>query len=89
MANVKTGLVNDEVFYFGNATGDTGNSASNAITDATDEIEVRNNPRNFMRPALIDSVHDFDRDGKVDATDEIIARNNVTTILNSLQLISP
>lgn len=82
-----TGLVSDDVFYFGNATGETGNSAGDAIVDATDEISARNDPRHFVLPADIDDVNDHDRDKKVDATDQIISRNHVTDFTSSLKLI--
>ena len=88
LANPNTGLASDDVFYFGNAIGDTGNSTTDAIVDTTDEIAARNNSRNFMRPASIDYPYDHNRDGKVDATDEIISRNNNTDFTNDLELIT-
>ena len=89
LANENTGLTADDVFYFGNAIGESGDSAVDAIVDATDEIAARNNPRTFMRPAGIENICDFNRDGKVDATDQIVSRNNVTDFSNDLELISP
>ena len=88
LATTGTGLDQPYVFYFGNAAGDSGNSASDAIVDASDEIGARNHLRHFINPAPIDYVYDYDRDGKVDATDEIVARNNVTTSFNALNLIT-
>ena len=41
-ANENTGLLDDDVFYFGNAVGESGNAAGNAIVNATDEIMARN-----------------------------------------------
>ena len=80
------GLADDDVFYFGNAIGETGNYATNAIVNASDEIAARNNPA-FFPPATITNVYDFDRNKIVNATDQILARNNVT-FFDALKLIS-
>jgi hypothetical protein len=86
-ATAATGLGSPDVFYFGNAVGESGNSASDARVNATDEILARNNPR-ALGQAPVDFAYDYNRDGKVNATDEIIARNNPTSSLTALQLIS-
>ena len=88
LANANTTLGKDDVFYVGNAIGDTCNSTSDTYVDASDEIACRNNPRHFARPAGVEDVRDFNRDGKVDATDEIISRNNVTDFSTALKLIT-
>jgi hypothetical protein len=85
-ATSNTGLAAADVFYFGNAIGETGNSTANAIVNATDEILARNNPA-FIPPATITNPYDFNRDKAVNATDQIIARNN-TTFLDALKLIT-
>ena len=86
-ATTNTGLAIDDVFFFGNAVGDSGNSTANAQVDLADEIGVRNNPATFLNPAAIDDPYDYNRDQRVDLADEIIARNNSTTFLNALELI--
>ncbi len=86
LANVETGLTQNDEFYFGNAIGETGDSTSSARVNATDEIAARNNPV-FFPPADVEDIYDFNRDRKVDATDQIIARNH-QTFINALQLIS-
>jgi len=79
-ANAVTGLGDPEVFYFGNAVGETGHNPNDALVTPTDEVGVRNNPHTLGRnPAAIDNVYDFNRDGKVGPTDAIIARNNGTS----------
>jgi hypothetical protein len=83
-----TGLSTPDVFYFGNAIGESGSSGANALVNASDEIGARNNPRNILNPAPIDFAYDFNRDGLVNAADQILARNNGTTFLNSLRLIA-
>ncbi|MCI0535480.1 MAG: fibronectin type III domain-containing protein [Verrucomicrobiales bacterium] len=85
-ATPATGLPSDDVFYFGNAMGESGNSVSDAKVNATDEILTRNNPRSNGQ-APIDFPSDFNRDGKVNATDQIIARSNFTSSISALKLI--
>jgi hypothetical protein len=87
LATAATGLPAPDVFYFGNAIGESGNSPFNARVDLADEIGARNNPRSFLNPAAIDDRFDFDRNRRVDLADQIIARNNGTTFLSALSLI--
>lgn len=89
-ATTPTGLWADDVFYFGNAVGESGNSpGTNAVVNATDEIRARANPRSLLSAAPVTFNFDFNRDKQVNATDQIIARANGTTPLNALQLITP
>ncbi len=83
-----TGLAEAEVFYFGNAVGESGNSTTDAKVNAFDILGARDNQRNFLDPAPIDFAYDFDRDASVDATDMLIARNHQTHFLNALRLIT-
>ena len=89
LSNVDTGLPTDDVFYFGSAPGDTGNSLTDFLVNATDIVEIRNNPHIFINPANIDAVWDINRDSFVNATDMIMARINSTTFLNDLDIITP
>ena len=84
-----TGLAVDDVFYFGNAAGDTGNSSTDALVNAADVIAIRDNPRGPANPASIDDPYDLNRDRSVDAIDVILARNNATSPLSALRLIMP
>ena len=78
-----------DVFYFGNAPGDTGNSITDAEVTPTDEIYIRNNPATLaVSSALISHAGDFNRDKKVGPTDSVIARNNGTNSSTALQLIT-
>ena len=86
-ADASTGLIAPDVFFFGNAIAESGNDPASAFVNATDEITARNDPHNFINPALINNVHDYNRDKKVDATDQILARNNGTNFLSALKLI--
>ncbi len=79
-----------EVFYFGNAIGETGNSTADARVTPADGIAVRNNPATLANnPASITHACDFDRDRKVGPTDYVFCRNNGTNSGTALQLISP
>ena len=89
LAAANTGLSAPDVFYFGNAIGETGNSAFEAEVSAWDVINVRNNPHTLgVNPAAITEVCDFNRDRKVSPTDEILVRNNGTSMFTALQLIT-
>lgn len=83
-----TGLTTPDVFYFGNAVGESGNSSSNAEVNGLDEFGARLHPRTAFNPTTIIDPYDFNRDGRVDATDQLIARNNGTTADSALQLVT-
>ncbi len=77
-----------DVFYFGNAPGETGNPATDAQVTPTDEVYVRNNPATLaVSSALISHAGDFNRDKKVGPTDMVICRNNGTNSSTALKLI--
>ena len=84
-----TGLSEDDVFYFGNAVGESGNSAADASVNAQDIGGARDNPHNFLNRALVDDMYDYSRDSLTNAQDIGIARDNPTNFLNDLNLISP
>ena len=84
-----TYLPAEDVFYFGNAIGETGDSITNARVTPTDQIYIRNNPANLTtNPASITHAGDFNRDKRVGPTDAIICRNNGTNSSTALQLIT-
>ena len=77
------------LFYFGNAIGETGDSATDAEVTPTDEIGVRNNQATLaVSSASISHAGDFNRDKKVGPTDQIICRNNGTNSSTALQLMT-
>jgi N-acetylneuraminic acid mutarotase len=96
MPTPNTGLAAPDVFYFGNAFGETGNRSGDARVNAADARLTR---RNRTRPRLgildlaprtsIDSRFDFDRNGVVDVLDRRIARHNRTRKSEALVLITP
>jgi len=83
-----TGLAEADVFYFGNAVAESGNSPSDARVNALDVVAARNNPHNLLNPAPVDDAHDYNRDKRVDAADMLLARNNQTHLLSALELIA-
>ena len=87
-ATANTGLATDDVFYFGNAVGETGDNPANAYVNAFDTGAVRDHPQNFLNPAAVDNVYDLNKDGLVNAFDFGIARDNATGLLNALKLIT-
>lgn len=88
-ANANTGLVSDDVHYWGNWLAEVGNSSTNTAVNISDALEVLNNPTDSTNPAAVESRYDFNRDGAVNITDALLALNNPTDSTNYLELISP
>ena len=89
LANELTGLADDDVFYFGNAVAEAGNSGEDTLVTVTDLLLARENPHNILtNPAGIDYPYDYNRDGHVNAADVLLARNNTTDFLTDLNLIT-
>jgi hypothetical protein len=86
-ATAVTGLVRPDVFYFGNAIGETGNNAANAVVDSTDETLIGIFRTGFA-PADITNAYDINRDRIVNAVDRYLARV-YSTDAQLLQLITP
>ncbi|MCK4275221.1 MAG: right-handed parallel beta-helix repeat-containing protein, partial [Phycisphaerae bacterium] len=89
LATVNTGLGLPDVFYFGNAIGETGNSPTDAEVTPADQVGVRDHPHTLgVNPADVTDAYDFNRDRKVGPTDQIICRNNGTSGPTALKLIT-
>jgi hypothetical protein len=86
-ATAQTGLAAPYVFYLGNAPGECGNSAADAMVNAADQLGVRNNPA--VGDAAIDNPYDYNRDQSVNAADQLVARNHATSVVTALSLITP
>jgi hypothetical protein len=87
LATANTGLSAPDVFYFGNAVGEVGNSTTNAVVSSADEALIRLNGRNALNPAPIDWKYDIDRNKVVGSSDQALCRLNASNALNSLRLI--
>jgi hypothetical protein len=83
---IVSGLNTPDVFYFGNAIGESGDTSADAKVTIVDALGARSNP---STNAQNNNVFDFNRDGNVDGTDVTIAAQNLTNVFNSLALITP
>jgi len=83
-ASERTGLAEDDVFFFGNAVGETGNSPSNTYVDGSDFAGVRDHN---TATAAIDNPYDFNRDGVVDSLDRDLVAANATNLATCLTLL--
>ncbi len=70
-AGGNTGLAAADVFYFGNAIGESGDNPANAVVDSQDESGSRTHKTGFTA-AAIDNLYDYNHDGKVNATDDLM-----------------
>ncbi len=86
-ANANTGLMQDDVFYFGNAIGETGNRTREAEVNALDMGRVRSNTSLPFVRVDVENVFDFNRDGLVDALDYGLARSHGTDLFSRLVLL--
>ena len=86
-ANANTGLAAADVFYFGNAIGESGNNSGNAVVDSQDESLALANKSGFASAPITNS-YDFNRDGRVTVADVLLARHNHTDTGGALVLIS-
>lgn len=87
LANANTGLAAADVFYFGNAVADCGNSQTDAIVSVEDESLAWNNRSGFSSAGITNS-YDYNRDGRVTVADALLARHNKTDSATSLRLIT-
>ena len=78
LATSNTNLSEADLFYFGNAVGDTGagNLLNVVLVDEIDEAAVQENLYGESDLTTIDNGYDFNRDGLVNENDQRIVRNN-------------
>lgn len=96
-ATAGTNLEQDDVFYFGNAVGESGRRPDNASAsglpyfpvNVTDEIAARNQPCGGSNDTPDDCPVDFNRDQTVDWQDEALPRGNATDYRTALRRIAP
>jgi hypothetical protein len=87
-ATPQTGLATLYVFYLGNAIGESGNSVTDALVNASDQLGARNNPKSLGSAPVTDR-YDYNRDKNVNSSDQLISRGNATSVLTAIKLISP
>jgi hypothetical protein len=84
-ATAATGLLQSDVFYFGNSVGEIFNSTTDTRVNALDISFVR---LNMTNNAVISSRFDCNRDRSVNSADINAVRLNLTIGSAFLQLIS-
>jgi PhoPQ-activated pathogenicity-related protein len=89
-ANHRTGLAQSDVFFFGNAVGNSGSgdTSVNSLVTATDESGARTNPQLVANNIPVTNIYDYNRNGSVSAIDESIARLNGTNPTTTLKYLS-
>ncbi len=87
LANSTTGLATPDVFYIGNAIGETGNTTTDAGVDLADVGLVRINQTGFDTTDVL-NVYDFNRDARVTLDDLGLARVHQSGF-SLLNLITP
>src|SRR5205085_1161907 len=87
-ASSNTGLSAPDVFYFGNAVGESGNVPGDYSVSLSDELLARNNPVSIVPGTLVTNRFDFNRDGTVSVIDQLLSRNNITTAISKLKQIT-
>ncbi|MCB1128038.1 MAG: hypothetical protein KDM81_16215, partial [Verrucomicrobiae bacterium] len=85
-ATGNTGLTADHTFYFGNAVGEVGNSAADAIVDTTDVLQPFYNQTSGGAAGL-SSPYDINRDKTVDTTDVLLPFYHQTSEATALVLL--
>ncbi len=83
-ATPATGLASDDVFYFGNAIGETGNSPTDAMVTSADALREL---AHVAASASVVNPFDLNRDGKVGAADRLIVLGNLS-VLKPLTLLN-
>ncbi len=85
-ANDVTDLAAPDVFYFGNAIGESGNLPGSTMVDTADELGARSNGT-AAGEAGLGNLYDYNRDKQVNSEDELIARSHRSG-LSPLRLIT-
>ena len=83
-ADAHTGLSSPDIFFFGNAEGDSGegDSATQITVNSTDLTVQRNN---IAANTVIYNAADYNRDGLVNASDGTVATGNAGFILHFIK----
>ena len=85
LATPQPGLAQADVFFFGNAVGESGNDPANSQVNLAGFAAARDNPHNSPDRAAVD--YDYNRNSLIDAVDMAIARDHQTDHRTALQLI--
>ncbi|HEX4792505.1 MAG TPA: hypothetical protein VH370_01870 [Humisphaera sp.] len=85
LADDNTGLSAPDVFYFGNAPAESGNSTDDAAVNVADMLAARG--RMSVSPAQITDAWDYNRDGFINTSDVLAARGSLSSGRTDLSLI--
>ena len=96
LANAVTGLTANDVFYFGNLVGESGDTCAavpptavvtkgTSAADGGDEYYTLKNTTGFT-PVAVTSVYDFNKDRRVNATDVLVSRSNLGASLTMIEV---
>ena len=98
LANADTGLPqkaghpagHGDAFFFGNSVGNSGlgDTATNAVVNATDESGARLNPAPLLNNIPITNIYDYDRNATVNATDQSTSRLNTTNLSTHVRYLN-
>ena len=77
LPNTRNGLAQPDVFYFGNAVAETGNSPLDAAVNVVDVAATRAAQSSAV--VAVDSRYDFNRDRAVNVLDAALVRSRVGT----------
>ncbi|MFK7736658.1 MAG: hypothetical protein AB8B50_11540, partial [Pirellulaceae bacterium] len=87
LANADTGLIEQDVHYWGNAIGESGNSSADARVNLADVGGARTNQTGFSLTGIT-NPYDFNRDKRVNLADVGTARINQSGFF-PVRLITP
>ena len=87
IASEHTGLVEDDIFYWGNVPGDTEDSLVDTVVDQDDYDAVISSQSSFLDQLTTLDPLDFNRDGLIDGTDLAIVRDHISGDNDSLVLL--
>ena len=86
-ATANTGLTIPDVFYFGNAVGETGNQSTSATVTVADVARIRQQANTSNLP--VTNLFDINRDQKVTVADVALAQQSANTKLYWLVAPAP
>ena len=88
LAGGGVGLAAADVFCFGNAVGEVGDSSRDAMVNTLDVSATRANQTTYVNPPEITNPYDFNRDQRVNTLDVSLARSSQTTYASTIRLVS-
>ena len=86
--DTNTGLATPDVFYFGSAPGESGNTTTDFRVTEFDELATRNDPHTAGTRAPVTDPQDYNRDSLVNVQDETVARLHGTTAGTAIKVIT-